>query len=88
MLFRGSTLSPLLFNIDIFNLFFVDIASNNMNYADETSPYKCDKHCDNLISNLELTVDKIFSWFEYNNLKSKPQNAFFFYYLINALQKH
>ena len=88
MLFRGSTLSPLLFNIDIFNLFFVDIPSDNMNYADETSPYKCDKHCDNLISNLELTVDKIFSWFEYNNLKSKPQNAFFSYYLINALQKH
>ena len=69
MLIRGSTLSPLLFNIDICELLFVNITSNNMNYADDITPYECDQPCDNLIRNLELTVDKISSWFEYNSLE-------------------
>ena len=50
--------------------FFVNITSNIENYADGNNPYECDQHCDNLISNLELTVEKVFNWFEYNNLKA------------------
>ena len=86
MLIRGSTLSPLLFNIDICELLFVNITSNNMNYADDTTPYECDQPCDNLIRNLELTVDKISSWFEYNSLEViwMPQNAFFFPIILSA----
>ena len=56
---QGSILGLLLFNIDICNLFFVDITSDIANYADDTTPYKCDQHCDNLIRNLELTAGKI-----------------------------
>ena len=59
----------MLLNTDIYDLFFVKITSDFANYTDDTTPHECDQHCDNLISNLELTVDKIFNWFVYNNLK-------------------
>ena len=58
--------------------FFVNITSDIANYSDKTTPYECDQHCDNLISSLELTVDKIFIWFEYNNLKANALKCHFF----------
>ena len=58
---QGSILGSLLFNIDICDLLFINITSDIANFADNTAPYKLDQHCANLISNLELTVDKIFN---------------------------
>ena len=81
---QGSILGPLIFNIDICGLFFVDITSNIANYANDTIPHECDQHCDSPNSNFELTVDKIFSWFQHINLKA---NASFFYHLINTLRQ-
>ena len=59
-------------------MIFVNIISDIVNYADDTTPHECDQHCDNLISNFELTVDKIFNWFEYNNLKANASKCRFF----------
>ena len=75
---QGSILGPLLFNIDICDLFFINITSDIANYADDTTPYECDQHCDNLIINLERTVEKNFNWFEYNNLKANASKCNFF----------
>ena len=36
---QGSILGPSLFNIDICDLFSVDITSDIANYADDTTPY-------------------------------------------------
>ena len=51
---QGYLLGLLLFNMDIYDLFYADIASDIANYADNTTPYKCDQHCENLITNLDL----------------------------------
>ena len=72
---QGSILGPLSFNIDTCGLFFVYITSDIANYADGATPYEYDQYCDNLISNLELTVEKIFNWFEYNNLKKNASKC-------------
>ena len=53
-----STVSPLLFSVNIRNFFFADITSDDMNYEEDSTPPECDQHSDNLIGNLELTVDK------------------------------
>ena len=79
----GSILGPLLFHINICDLVFVHITCGIANYADNTTPYECDQHWDNLISNLELTVENIFNWFEYNNLKANGSKRYFL--LINKL---
>ena len=51
---QGSILGPLLFDIGICDLFFINITSDIANYADDTTPNQCDQRCNNLISNLEL----------------------------------
>ena len=71
---QGSILGTLLFNIDSCDLFFVNIITDIANYADDTNPYECDQHCDNLISNME----KNFNWFEFNNLKANASKCHFF----------
>ena len=75
---QGSILGPLLFDIDICDLFFVNISSDIANYADDATSYECDQHCDNLISNMELTVEKIFNWFDFDNLKANASKCHFF----------
>ena len=64
---QGSILGLLLFNINICYLLFDDITSEIANHADDTTPRKFDQHYDNLMSNLELTIDKIISWFGYES---------------------
>ena len=58
--------------------FFFDITSDTANYASDITPYECVQHCDNLESNLELTIDEIFSWFEHNSLKANASKCRFF----------
>ena len=70
-------------------MFFVNITSDLANYADDTTPYECDQHCDNLINNMELTVEKNLNWFVFNNLKANASKCHFFlspyqHTLINA----
>ena len=45
---QGSILGPLLSNMDICNLFFIDMSSDIANYADDTTPYEYAPYYDKL----------------------------------------
>ena len=74
---QGSILGPLLFNIDICDLFFIDISSDIANYADDTTPYECAPYYEKLKENLEFTTYKIFTWFNNNNFKANATKCHF-----------
>ena len=74
---QGSILGPLLFNIDIFDLLFIDMGSDIANYADDATPYECAPHHDKLKENLELTIGII-------NFKVKANKYNFFWSLCQS----
>ena len=64
---QGSILGPLLFNIDLIDLFFI------ASYADDATPCRCSRDTPSVISELKSTSENLFNWFEKNNLKANPE---------------
>ena len=64
----------LLFNIDLFDLFYECEESNIASYADGTTPYSCARNTQIVISELKSISSKLFHWFQYNHLKANPGN--------------
>ena len=69
---QGSILTPLLFNIDLIDLFCECEESNIASYADDTTPYSCARDTQTVISELKSISSKLFHWFQYNHLKANP----------------
>ena len=57
---QGSILGPLLFNIDLCDLFFENYSSDFANFADDTTPYECGHSFNEVINNLEATTENFF----------------------------
>ena len=69
---QGSVLDPLLFNIDLINLFYECEDSNIVNYANDTTPYASGENIRAVISELQSLVFRFFKWFENNHMKANP----------------
>ena len=66
---QGSVLGPILFNIYLNDLFFLINESEICNFADDTTPYVCEKDVSELFRKLESDTVLIMSWFESNFMK-------------------
>ena len=75
---QGSILGPLLFNINLCDLFLSEYSSEFSNFADDITPYECGKNYDEAINKLEDTTERLFKWFHYNNFKANASKRDFF----------
>ena len=72
---QGSVLGPLLFNIDLSDLFIIYENDDIASYADDITPYTCARDTPTVISELQSTSEKLFNWFEKNHLKTNPEKC-------------
>ena len=66
---QGSILGPLLFNIDICDLFFIIEDCDIANYADGNTPYLSGKNVEEFLNGLENVSSNRLQWFTENELK-------------------
>ena len=69
---QGSILGPLLFNINLINLFFECDDSEITTYADDTTPYSFPDDITSIITQLQWTASEFLSWFTNNLTKVNP----------------
>ena len=85
---QGSILGPLLFNIDLIDLFFECDDSEIASYADDTTPYSCADDMPSVITQLQSTASKLFSWFTNNHMKVNPGKCHILLSTKNAIDVH
>ena len=69
---QGSILGPLLFILNLIDLFFEFDDSEIGSYANDTTPYSCTDGIPSTIKQLQSTASKLFSWFINNHMKVNP----------------
>ena len=67
-----SVLGPLLFNIFINDMLYLNLESEIRNIADDTTVYACDKSIDTVIVKLEDDLQKILTWFKESGMCANP----------------
>ena len=71
---QGSIMGPLLFNIDLCDLFLflLESESDVASYADDNSPFSCDKNTESVVIELECVAKILLNWFTLNRFKANP----------------
>ena len=72
---QNSILRPLLFNIDICDLFFIKVDCDIANYADDNIPYLSLKNLEEDLNGLENVLSNLFQWFTENELKGNTSKC-------------
>ena len=73
---QGSISGPILFNINMLDLFHECEENNIANYANDTTPYSCGTDIPTVISELQGISTKVFNWFGINHLKANPGKCY------------
>ena len=73
---QRSILGPLLFNIDLSDLFFITNHEDTANYADGNTPYVSGKNIDEVVRFLEESSRVIFKWFSDNQFQANAIKCF------------
>ena len=68
-------LGPLLFNIDLTDLFLECEDDNISSYADDTTPYSYAQDISSVISEPQRVTKKIFDWCKNNHIKANPEKC-------------
>ena len=72
---QGSILGPLFFNIYLIDLFMFTEQFDIVNYADDNTPYACEKSIEDVIVTLENSAASVFKWIKFNYLKANPEKS-------------
>ena len=72
---QGSILGPLLFNIYLCDFFLTIDDTYIASYADDNTPYVCDKNIETVIERLEKATSKLFMWCSSNAMKANPSKS-------------
>ena len=56
-------------------MFYEREDSDIENYADNTTPYACASDINTVISELQITASKLFTWFNNNHMRDNPEKS-------------
>ena len=84
---RGFILGPLLFNINILDMFFEQKDVNFAAYPDDNTPYFFDKSLELLLSKLRICALKLLEWFLNNYMKMNSDKRHLILVLMTTVRK-
>ena len=81
---QGSILGPLIFNVDLCDMFFTLSNHEIASYADDNTPYVTCDTIESMIASLEKIAKEIFKWFEDNEMQGNTDKC---HVLLSTSQK-